>query len=364
MGLGKYFDLFVKVGGSALEEYHHDGQIYIESKINTKWTYTVKTTEPEVQEWPVTPYKIEVNPKCSGVAWYELYIDGIYIWNKPLKFGKCWTVDGYTDGEGVHRELLFTLPRFSESEKDRCEKARRKKLGTIELRCLEAFHKGEVTKTVQDRFRDFSNNMGDSSSAGFKHATKQDCGSKGLATTASGKELYRYVGTNRTKYTRMTRYSRGRLLDTITLNYRMRPILVEMGLIQDENLKPKSERTTPSKAQSKKIKQEVDANVEFQSAVDQTMEQFSTLSTGVPLVHIKREMIEQFENRVDAEGKSYQVLVRKEVQPKERAIVIDEDIALIEELDDSVTYVGDDSCLIIDVPPKEFPVHCLDDSIM
>ena len=70
---------------------------------------------------------------------------------------------------------------------------------------------------------------------------------------------------------------------------------------------------------------------------------------------IKTIVKEETVTRKNEEGKDVKVVRRTETLPLERYVKIDDDLFMVETLDDSVVFLGDDDCCIMTPPVVEFP---------
>ncbi|XP_064627001.1 uncharacterized protein LOC135487309 [Lineus longissimus] len=233
--------------------------------------------------------------------------------------------------------------------------------------------------------KDFSNKESMKGAGdGFEQATKRDCsrvdgGNQGLTTTKSGRENFRFRESNRPTCRPMMRFRRGRLLETLTINYRMKQCLIDMGLIagQDGMVAPVIQprltssvkvKTSQSPAVSPedikkaiKIKREKDV-------IDETLSKMKELNlTSMSVVDSKKHIKEELITRMNEHGKEEKFIIRHNNMtiPEKRIIHIDDDIQIIEDLDDSVVYIGDDDCYIVDGPTEVIPYMELhDESIL
>ena len=91
MPFDAFFGFHVTIGSQTVPEYVKGDVVYVESNLWTRVSYkqTVRELvqgEVEEQQWPVTPYKVEVEAKAScPQSWYFLYIDGVLAGRAVLK---------------------------------------------------------------------------------------------------------------------------------------------------------------------------------------------------------------------------------------------------------------------------------------
>ena len=88
------FSFSVLIGGRPVPEYKQNEEYMIESNLFTPYSYKQEVRELvsgelEVQEWPVTPYEVQVFllPKMP-TSWFELFIDGVKVQKFILKGGQ------------------------------------------------------------------------------------------------------------------------------------------------------------------------------------------------------------------------------------------------------------------------------------
>ncbi|XP_078609086.1 uncharacterized protein LOC144880648 [Branchiostoma floridae x Branchiostoma japonicum] len=119
------FSFSVLVGGHAIPEYGTGGQVFVESNLYTPASYKEKEEvvvdgQTEVNEWPVTPYTIEITTKhLAPRARYTVSVDGFVVTKIPLTGGKTRVVKGFHDNErGGLAGFVFSLPRYTKNESD------------------------------------------------------------------------------------------------------------------------------------------------------------------------------------------------------------------------------------------------------
>lgn len=140
------FTLTILVGGTALPEYHKDGECFVESNLFTPYSYQqvcreVIGGENETQKWPVTPFVISVQanafiPHC----YFQIFVDGQIVKKITAPPGKTRIVHGFRDGNNCV-EFLFSLPRFSRGEDDKISTEFVSRVGLIEVKCFDAVQK-------------------------------------------------------------------------------------------------------------------------------------------------------------------------------------------------------------------------------
>lgn len=89
-----YFGFAVLIAGRPVPEYVKDGRVYVESDLNTPFSFNQETTElvcgeKEVQKTPVTPYQVLVHlaPHCETSAIF-IYVDGVRVTKLMLEKGQ------------------------------------------------------------------------------------------------------------------------------------------------------------------------------------------------------------------------------------------------------------------------------------
>lgn len=88
------FSFSVLIGGRPVPEYKQNDETYVESNLFTPYSYKQEVRElvngeVETQEWPVTPYEVQVflNPKMP-TSWFDVFIDGVKVSKLLLKGGQ------------------------------------------------------------------------------------------------------------------------------------------------------------------------------------------------------------------------------------------------------------------------------------
>ncbi|XP_078590454.1 uncharacterized protein LOC144870344 [Branchiostoma floridae x Branchiostoma japonicum] len=119
------FSFSVLVGGHAIPEYGSGGQVFVESNLYTPASYREKEEvvvdgQTEVNEWPVTPYTIEITTKpLAPLARYTVSVDGFVVTKIPLAGGQTRVVKGFHDDErGGLAGFVFSLPRYTKDKSD------------------------------------------------------------------------------------------------------------------------------------------------------------------------------------------------------------------------------------------------------
>lgn len=88
------FAFRILVGSTPLPEYVHNGNSYVESNLWTPYSYQQEVCEyvngeKEVQNFPVTPYKIllKLEAHCETSAFF-IYVDGTLVTKALLHKGE------------------------------------------------------------------------------------------------------------------------------------------------------------------------------------------------------------------------------------------------------------------------------------
>lgn len=89
-----YFGFTVLIAGRPVPEYLYDGRVYVESNLNTPFSFNqqleeVVDGEKEVQNCPVTPYQlfIQLAPHCETSVVF-VYVDGVRVTKLLLEKGQ------------------------------------------------------------------------------------------------------------------------------------------------------------------------------------------------------------------------------------------------------------------------------------
>jgi hypothetical protein len=99
--------------------------------------------------------------------------------------------------------------------------------------------------------------------------------------------------------------------------------------------------------------------VEKVNLIDDTLQKMKELNlASMSVIDSKKYIKEELATRINKHGEEEKYIIRQQkiAIPEKRIIQIDEDIQIIEDLDDSVVYIGDDDCYCIDGPTEEIPV--------
>lgn len=235
--------VFVTVGGAKLQEYIpeevadaelvldevEDADCYVESELFTGVSYKKIIYEKyaggvEEVPWPVTPYKVKViNQSGSAACWATVFVDGVKVKRLHLKGGEQKEVDGFEEADGT-KELVFSLPRFAESEKDRVADSRTSDVGKIKVLVQEA-------KYMRNEMRAGEHDLSDFTSANKKDANKCTKGKYTMSTTTTGNTIRaRSKAQPYSKPASTAIWSIGPTKAEFCLKYRMREVLEMMGL--------------------------------------------------------------------------------------------------------------------------------------
>ncbi|XP_013417655.1 uncharacterized protein LOC106178849 [Lingula anatina] len=266
MPRGPWYSLQILVGETILREYHKDGKTYVECNLQGPDSYLVQRTEivdgqEETQAWPVTPYRVIVTTDYSApTCFYSLYVDGEFIWTTQIPpshtFEFFYHSSDSSDGVSLS-EFLFSLPRYSAKKGESLSQDRLTKIGQITLVCQEAIFDRIVLqwwrntlrrrKVPHDYLQTEENCYQDTV---CKQATKQDCyrangGSHGLTTTRSGRRVVTVVRRDEDRGRYIRKYYKGKILNEVSVFYRTRHVLVDLGVL------PPEDRPSVSRARSK-----------------------------------------------------------------------------------------------------------------
>ncbi|XP_052058443.1 uncharacterized protein LOC127698801 [Mytilus californianus] len=254
------FSFSVLVGGKPLPEYNIDGNKYIEADLHSKSSYIIKDLDDEgyPQHYPVTPFEITGNFKnrMRLPCYLRLCVDGQQIWMKPFPPSyrdQYFKVSGIKDNRnGTVKELLFSLPKIT-SQKDKGSKNWKADLGTITMECLEAIEDGCFQTYKRQFIQTEPKNLSDK--AVHQQATKQDCSKRGGigVSTREGRGICTIEKSDR--MITMIRYKLGeRDFGKLTLNYRTKHVLEELGIIDKAWISDKHIKDTVEKSPSEKGK--------------------------------------------------------------------------------------------------------------
>ncbi|XP_006820006.1 uncharacterized protein LOC102802113 [Saccoglossus kowalevskii] len=224
-----YFKFHVLVEGDAIPEYTKDGQAYVESDLFTSSSYMTQTVEEvhnelEVQQWPVTPYQVEItSADFAPDRLFRLFVDGKLVVSKVLGNGRSCLIKGFRVGNTI-KEFLFSLPCYMINEHI-SDLPNPEKVGFIIVECCNISY-GSPSHSYTKPFQ-------------YNQATKKDVhmitnGNYTLVTTKVGKEVESWtVNPNRQSYGRIIA---GDILSTLSVKYMISHDLIEMGIhLQDEN---------------------------------------------------------------------------------------------------------------------------------
>ena len=88
------FSFSILIGGRAVPEYEINGECMIESNLFTPYSFHQRVPEfvngeDETQEWPVTPYEIQLFllPGMDA-SWMTVFVDGVKVAKHVLKEGQ------------------------------------------------------------------------------------------------------------------------------------------------------------------------------------------------------------------------------------------------------------------------------------
>lgn len=216
------FSLRVLVGGTVVDEYQMDGFHYIECNLNTPVSYNQTVTETiadeiETQEYPVTPYEIEVEAHelATSTCYFRILVDGVKVKGLSLEPGAKRSVRGFRDGV-VIRELLFSLPRIAKNAVDRLSPERLSRVGQIEVECWSAELKSRIWKQRKNTLEFVQANKKDSA-----NVTR---GQYMMTTSKAGRAVC-----ERRTFRCVDHWRRKSLKSRLSVFYRMGHELVEMG---------------------------------------------------------------------------------------------------------------------------------------
>lgn len=89
-----FFGFSVLVAGRPVPEYAHEGRVFVESSLNTPFSYNQQTEElvngeKEIQQSPVTPYQVFIHlaPHCETSVIF-IYVDGVRVTKLLLEKGQ------------------------------------------------------------------------------------------------------------------------------------------------------------------------------------------------------------------------------------------------------------------------------------
>ncbi|KAL5013268.1 hypothetical protein ScPMuIL_007538 [Solemya velum] len=365
------FGFNVTVGGKVLKEYEHNGQFYIEANLHTPASYKISECIDGYysQESPVTPYCINIwKERTDCPCFMYVYVDGERIYGRPCQENRTqFTVSGYRSGGAVN-ELLFTLPKMTEEKVwGALSENQKQQLGSISIEYFAAIARG-TSFAPKKNFRAHVDTVL-SKDAEYTRASK-NCMSKAtdvLISTMIGRSMGYLEDSG--QMVRRTNYIRREKIGEVHLYYRPRHILQEFG-IEDEDWKvPKLPETTVEKTAVEESSVEVKA--EQLSMYETTCTPIgkgklgiytptsNKLSVYTPSEREKKSF--NFSEKLNTEKMNcYTPSAVKTEKSDDQQDMFDSDDELdcIIEADNSIIFMGDQSCCIFE--PEEEEAMCID----
>lgn len=376
MPCGEAIEFAVLVDGTKLPEYRIKDSVYTEVDLHGPSSYHI---EEEGQKYPVIPFKIVLRRLTCYPLWISVYLDGQVICARPLS-GRQLEISGVKVGIEIH-ELLFSLPRITESQTK--ASALGDFAGTIRVVCTVAEEAGEKLLPV---WEPVPASVSYNQQTRLQHMSKKDVSGKqssaGVIVSREGRTTLQLTNTQR--FRRAVRYvPSSEVIEEVVLNYRPRICTTEIptGLsttnpatAPDKGdpghtpLKPlvtdkmKSSPRTPLGDVSNRGKGSV-TNDTFKTEVVTS----TPISSVLPAENIKQEMRAMSPVLEEAEEEPLPPIIRPKdikkrasemfdmIRIKQENLEEDADddcFIIIDDYgfeDDSVVYMGDDDCQILDI---------------
>ncbi|XP_067652556.1 uncharacterized protein [Haliotis asinina] len=399
MPWGKYFNFHVAIGGKMQKEYTIDGKDVIAVTLHGKDSFFVEESEHEVEG------------DCG-----QIYIDGENVRSLPIagQGQATRTVDGYKVKNEI-RELAFSLPRISLTQT--LTKQRKMHVGTVRIVCMEAIP--SKTETFRKPRQIQKNELPGTTMYPQLTKKDMSFVQGGMGVVCrEGRTMVELQYDAHCTYHRRTRLSKGPILEEVVLHYGTREVLQEMGLSVEMDISAQevtkkltnidlnnctgTEKNQPlvadkvDKANSnenppKSVADKSTSNIKARNTFVTKLDNGHSL-TRDRSKDIKQEQIDEFNNDIEMHSPCKDVprLVKKNepMSPiainHERLKQEDEDQDLVEvgckvldiededddvvyvettfikreprDLDDSVIYMGDDSCCELDIPEPEISI--------
>ncbi|XP_078675075.1 uncharacterized protein LOC144912987 isoform X1 [Branchiostoma floridae x Branchiostoma belcheri] len=160
------FGFSVLVGGHVIPEYQKDREVFVETNLYSPVSYKEKVVsshrkveeivvdgQTEVNEWPVTPYTIEITTHPHApLARYTISVDGFIVTKVVLTGGQSRVVKGFHDNEkGGLASFVFSLPRYAKNESADRRQQKLGDVGTIRVTSNDTwkkwlYHQKRITK--------------------------------------------------------------------------------------------------------------------------------------------------------------------------------------------------------------------------
>ncbi|XP_046369712.1 uncharacterized protein LOC124144359 isoform X1 [Haliotis rufescens] len=368
----------------------------------------------QFQKYPVLPFKIVIRKTYTYPCWFQIFVDGEHVRSFPITTHglASRTVDGYKVKNEI-RELAFSLPRMSLAQT--LTKQRQIHAGTVRIVCMEATPSHTETfrqpRTVQ------KNELPGITM--YPQLTKKDMSSVqgGMGVVCrEGRTMVELQYDDKCTYRTRTRLCKGPVLEEVVLHYGTQEVLQDMGLsvdmdiaqevttrltnidinnsteqheqqpvVADKGEKPQSNVSPP-----KSVADKPEPNVDEPDSIVDKPEPRCPLPED-QTKDLKQEQISQLTNDIEMSTPSKNVsrLVKQdqsmspiaikherlkqevankdlvEVKCKVEIDEEDDDVVYVEttfikrepgDLDDSVIYMGDDSCCELDIPEPDISI--------